>query len=440
MQSVMRWAGITCVLLAGVSNCTLSPSTHPPPEAVASGSAADGLAAVQACDLRTASQDFETAYDLDGTRGDYALAYAVSTLAVLAEDPAVTAVLKRLGFQSAIDTSIVWGPGGALDQWASHTASCQSIWTYLGNSLPYAPAHQNGPSADSVITDPTVSGNDVVAALAAISPRIQKIAAALEQAAGSMTSATLTAGCGTATSFTVQSPELYALASFLDALVAGVQAAQGYDWGVPLNEFTTSSSDTSAQLQMIADDYNAHLFHVTNKAALAAALPIAQHSLALAQSALTAAAAITSNPPNALFDWADAPPNVVADLATLVQGSSVILSNMGLQPLPFMSPALSVDGASFFLNPVDATNASPPIWSVQMWSDPYGDSGESIVSTADGVTSQTMPRLSPYPWTSSYTTQFSLTLGMRWQNVASDTGTDVFDPGGRWENLFSCSE
>ena len=437
MQSTTRWAGVTCVLLAGVSNCTTS--TSGPPEAVAAASAADGLAAVQSCDLRTASQDFETARDLDSTRADYALGYALSTLAVLAEDPAVTAVLERIGFQSAIDTSIVWGKSGALAQWASHTASCQSIWTYLGNSLPYAPAHQNGPSFDSALADPTVSGNDIVAALVAISPRIQKIATALEQAAGTMKSATLSTGCGAATSFTVQSPELYALAAFLDALVAGIQAAQGYDWGVPLNEVTTTSSDTAAELQMAADDYNAHLFHVTNAAAIAAALPTAQHALALAQSALAAAAAVTSNPPNALFAWADAPPNVIGDLTTLVQGCSAILSNMGLQPLPFMSPALSIDGASFFLKPVDATNASPPIWSVEMFSGP-GYSSEGIVSTADGVTSQTMPRLSPYPWMSGNTTQFSLTLGMRWQNVSSDTGTEVFDPSGRWESLFECSE
>jgi hypothetical protein len=428
MQSVMRWAGVTCVLLAGVSNC--STSTGGPPETVAAGSAADGLAAVETCDLRTASQDFATAHDFDPTRADYALAYALSTLAVLAEDPAVTTVLERLGFQGAIDTSIVWGKGGALDQWASHTASCQSIWTYLGNSLPYAPAHQNGPSADSVITDPAVSGNDVVAALVAITPRIQKIATALEQAAASMKSATLSTGCGASTSFTVQSPELYALAAFLDAIVAGIQAAQGYDWGVPINEIVTSSSDTMDDT-MVAADYNAHLFHVTNAAAFATALQTAQHALTVAQSALTAAAAITSDPPNALFAWADAPTNVVEDLTTLVQGSSAILSNMGLQPLPFMSPPLSIDGASFFLKPVDATNASPPIWSAG----PYG-----IVSTADGVTSQIMPLLSPYPWATDDTTQFTLTLGMRWQNVSSDTGTDVFDPSGRWESLFGCSE
>jgi hypothetical protein len=438
MQSIVRWVGVTCVLLAGVSNC--STSTSGPPEAVAGASAADGLAAVATCDLRTASQDFETAHDFDPTRADYALAYALSTLAVLAEDPAVTTVLMRLGFTGPIDTSIVWGKGGALDQWASHTASCQSIWTYLGDSLPYAPAHENGPSADSVITDPTVSGNDVLAALVAISPRIQKIESALEQAAGSMKSATLSTGCGASTSFTVQSPELYALAAFLDALVAGIQAAQGYDWGVPLNELTTSSSDTAAELQMVAGDYNAHLFHMTNASALAAALPIAQHALALAQSALAAAGAVTSDPPNALFAWADAPTNVVEDLTTLVQGSSVILSNMGLQPLPFVSPPLSVDGASFFLNPVDATNASPPIWSYEMFDSSYPYASGAIVSTADGVTSQTMPRLSPYPWMNSYTTQFMLTLGMRWQNVASDTATDVFDPNGRWESLFGCSD
>jgi hypothetical protein len=437
MQSVTRWLGVTCILLVGVSNC--STSTSPSPETVAAGSAADGLAAVQACDLRTASQDFENAHDFDPTRPDYALAYAVSTLAVLAEDPAVTKVLERLGFQGPIDTSIVWGSGGALDQWASQTASCQSIWTYLGNSLPYPPAHQNGPDANTAITDPTVSGNDIVTALAAISPKIQQIAAALEQAAGGMKSATLSTGCGTNTSFTVQPPELYGLAAFLDALVASIQAAQGYDWGVPLNELLTTSSESAGDLQTAADDYNAHIFRVTNKANIAAALPMAQHALAVAQLALAAAGAATSNPPNALFAWADAPSNVVDDLTTLVQGASSILSNMGLQPIPFMSPPLSLDGASFFLNPVDATTASPPIWSVETFDYGFGDTGESIVSTADGVTSQLTPRFSPYPWADDQSTQYTLMLGMRWQNVSDDTATDVFDPNGHWEKLFRCS-
>src|SRR5579872_298932 len=116
--------------------CTLmafAPACVPP----ADQAAEDGLTAFKACDLRTASQDFEKAHNLDSTRPDFALAYALSTLAVLPEDPAVTSVLLRLGFTAGIDTSAYWGMGGVFSQLSSHMATCQSVNDFMQSHLPY---------------------------------------------------------------------------------------------------------------------------------------------------------------------------------------------------------------------------------------------------------------------------------------------------------------
>jgi hypothetical protein len=120
-------AAILCVCATG-AGCTTP----------AEGKAMEGLAAFKSCDLRAASTAFDAAYKLDSTRADFALAYALSTLAVLAEDPAVTAILERLGFGGPVDTSIVWGPGGALDQLAAHNAKCGTLWDSVVAKIPYA--------------------------------------------------------------------------------------------------------------------------------------------------------------------------------------------------------------------------------------------------------------------------------------------------------------
>ena len=78
---------VTAIALGGLGGCATK----------AEQQAQDGLTAFQQCDLRSASQSFSSAHALDPSRADFALAYALSTIAVLPEDPNVTAVLGLHG-------------------------------------------------------------------------------------------------------------------------------------------------------------------------------------------------------------------------------------------------------------------------------------------------------------------------------------------------------
>jgi hypothetical protein len=113
-----------------------------------------------------------------------------------------------MGFTAPIDSSILRGQGGVLDQLAARDATCQSILNYIRTHLPYAPAQTNGPSAASVIADPTLSGTDFAAAAAALAPRLESLVAALEQGAGATTGFDIQGGCGVG-SVHVEAPELY---------------------------------------------------------------------------------------------------------------------------------------------------------------------------------------------------------------------------------------
>jgi hypothetical protein len=401
--------------------------------------ASDGLTAFKACDLRTASADFEAAHTLDTSRADFALAYAMSTLAVLAEDPAVTALLLRLGFGPAptrrsvvIDTSIFWGPTGVLNQLSTGTSTCQSINNYLDAHIAYAPLQDNGPSAASVIADPTLTGDDFVAAAAALSPRLDELVQALEMAAGSGAAETdITGGCGVGTVY-IEAPELYGLAAGLELVRAAIQVGQGYDWGVA----ATLAFDYSGREPQMATALNAHILHVISAASVGAAAPTAAHAVQLFQRGLTAAAAITQRPPNSLFDWAQMPPGTIADLQNLAGAAETMLTVGGKQTVPYCTPALTMNGLSFFNTPVDATNLQPPIWSAVPWSDPSGDSGVDIDSSSQGLETQVENRFSPNPFATGAT--FSCTAPDSLTSVSSDAWTAVFDPDKRWDNLYMC--
>ena len=424
MRSPHQRLGIAMLSLFGAAGC-MSPAEE---------NAQQGLEAFQRCDLRSASQDFDTAHNLDTSRADFALAYALSTVAVLPEDQAVTNVLVRLGFVGPIDTSLFWGKGGVLDQLNSRTATCQSVWDYIDNGIPYPAAKSGGPTAASIVRDATLNGNDFVAAAAALDPRLKKIVDALEQGAGGMSEMDLQGGCGTG-NVHLEAPELYGLAAFLEALRASVQAAQGYDWGLA----ATLVLDTSGHEVQEADALNAHMFHLTNAAAVTASLPTFVHAVELFQRGLTAAAAIKSRPANSLFDWTQMPANALADLQTLADSAHQLLTTPGLQPLPFTSPSLSVDGQSFFDMPADMTGVQPPIWSAVPWTDSTGASGYNLQSASTaGADARLAPRFSPDPFASG-APSFSFSLSDRWQNITSDQWKAVFDPGGHWEMVYSCS-
>ena len=300
-----------------------------------------GLSDFEACDLRGASAAFANAHDLDPSRADFALAYALSTIAVLPENPAVTSVLLRLGFTSAIDTSALWGPGGVLDQLAAKSSTCQSVTDYLQAHIPYAPAQSNGPSAASVLRDPTLTGEDFAVAAADLVPILAKVVSALDQGAGAMGQFDIQGGCGVGTVH-IEAPELYGLAAALELLVAVTDVAQAYDWGVPVSLVL----DDSGQEQQYVAALNAHVLHLITPSALESGRLAGVYAMQLVQKGLTAAAQITTRPPNSLFDWTRVPAGVLSDVQTLTTWASQSLTTPGVMALPFFTPALSMDGHS----------------------------------------------------------------------------------------------
>jgi hypothetical protein len=392
-----------------------------------------GLSAFQACDLRSASQYFDNAHSLDPARADFALAYALSTLAVLAEDPSVTAVLGRLGFDGPIDTSAFWGKGGVLDQLSAHTATCQSISDFVRSKLPYRAAQTNGPSAASIVRDPALSGNDFVTAAQALAPRLDRLVHALEQGATSDGEFDINGGCGVG-SVHVEAPELYGLAAALELLVATDDAAAGYDWGLP----ATLVLQTSGHEQAYVDALNAHLLHLKSASSIAGAKAEALYAVQLFEKGLAAAQAIKSRPANSLFDWPAVPANVLADLSTLAVAARTTLSTPGVQPLPFFTPALSMDGSSFFTSPLDLTGASPPIWSATTTPNGAGGTYVNVSSALPALDAEVAPRFSPDPFATG-APSYSLDLSNRWNGVTSATWTGAFDPDKRWEAAYGCN-
>jgi hypothetical protein len=423
MRTCLPVVTVAVLLFSGAGGCATP----------AEQQAQSGLAAFQNCDLRGASKAFDAAHALDSSRADFALAYALSTLAVLPEDPAITSVLTRLGFTSGIDTSVFWGSGGVFDQLASRTATCQSVSDYIAARFPYPAVKKNGPSAASLVTDSTLNGNDFVAAAVAIDPRLSKLASALEQAAGGVSDVDIEGGCGVG-KVHIEAPELYGLAAFVEMFRATIQVAEGYDWGIA----ATLALDTSGHEQQFTDALNAHIFHLKGAAAIQNAASTAQHAVKLFEQGLSSISNIKSRPANSLFDWTKMPQNVLADLQMLAGSADQMLSTSGLQGLPFFSPALMMNLRSFFDMPVDLTNVSPPIWSAVPWTDASGNSGVNVESSSMGVEALLVPRFSPDPFASG-APSYSLTLSNRWNNIPSDTWHSVFDPDKRWENAYGCS-
>jgi hypothetical protein len=399
----------------------------------AESKALEGLAAFKACDLRAASRAFDDAHSLDPSRADFALAYALSTLAILAEDPAVTGVLAKLGFDAPIDTSAFWGRGGVLDHLSARNAMCQAIWDYVRTKIPYAAAQKNGPSAASVVRDPNLNGDDFVAAAAALSPRLQRLVQALEQAAAGAAGTDIEGGCGVG-KVHIEAPELYGLAAAIEAVRASVQAAQGYDWAVP----ATLVLDTSGREQASVAALNAHFFHLKSAAALKGAQPTLLHVVELLQRGIASAATISSRQPNSLFDWTKMPAGTLDDLKTLVDSAHQVLTAPGQHALPSFSPALAMDGVSFFDSPVDATGVKPPIWSAAPSMDTSGVTRYSVQSSSAGAEAQLAPRFSPYPF-GNPALQYSFSLSDGWKPISSDTWLSVFDPDRRWRGTYGCT-
>src|SRR5438270_2907077 len=76
--------------------------------------AQDGVKALAACDMRGAHAAFSDAYGMDSTDPQIALAFALTDLTLLAEDPALETLRPRFGFTKPFDTSFMWEKGGFM--------------------------------------------------------------------------------------------------------------------------------------------------------------------------------------------------------------------------------------------------------------------------------------------------------------------------------------
>ena len=394
--------------------------------------ALDGVHALDRCDLRGADAAFSDAHALDPNRADIALAYALTELGTLAEDPALTALAPRFGFDRPIDSSLLWGQGGYLDLLSQH-ASCDAITTLTNTRFPHPSVRPSGPSFWATL-DPTLTIGDVRAALVALSPRLHRIAEALETAARGMDASgvTLSGGCGVGTTPTrVQAPELLAAAAALEAVRAIAQLALAYDGALTISQLFDPSY---AALEDRVSAFNAHMLRLTDASQLEAGRTMLEDATAVGMMALDAADAanVAAHPSDAVFDWTALPRVVLTDLRAFGTAVMVGLPTDTATPIPELSPALGLRLGSFVTDPYDMT-AGGPLWSLDMTSSP----GYVYVDFATQTWQQGfVDRFDQDPFSA---TAPSRSFSTNWNAFTDDPFGRTFNPGGRWTGGFGCT-
>lgn len=380
----------------------------------------DGVDALEACDIRTAHERFEQAHAADPDHPQAALGFALTDLALLPEDPAVTGVLRKIGFTGGVDMQIlVFGPEGVLAR-AARGDSCDSLEQFVEAQVPYPPLAD--PEMDPIsIIDPAFTGDDVSGAMHALSPRLEKIAAALEVAAQGMTEpVTVEGGCGLG-SLTLQAPELLAAAAVLEAARGFIQLGQAYDWAVPVRAALEMEEDPEALASML----NAHIGRVTRAGEAAAAGPILARALGLGSAALAAAKG-AGRDPDGLFDWASVPDANLEDAGRMIDSIAEALA--GPAALADITPTLNLDLRSIFSDPIDLSSFTEPLF-VVVGDEIYQEVQLSDVALEEAVT----PLFSPSPFGDA--TVYEWGPEPRWTEF--DPGT-ITAPLDRYDGLYSC--
>lgn len=407
-------AASTCVVLASCGSGT-------------DQRAMDGVEAFRQCDIRGAHEAFDDAFAMSPDRADVALGFALSDLALLAEDPALQELAPRLGFSAPIDTTFVWGSGGVLEQLSSGQASCNSLADFVEAHVPHPSLSDGGPSlADT--WDETLTLGEVRSTLDALAPRLERLESALVVAASGMEEGgvVLEGGCGIAARPTrVQRPELLALAAGIAIVRAAIQASHAYDGELRARLLFTSYGHEEPWVAMM----NGHFLHVTDASQLEPARALLTHGIELALMAVDAAMAVTTREPDAVFDWTAMPDHVLADARTMGEAALASLDADAPTPIPFIDPTLAFDSRSFFSDPFSLEGAA--VWSIA--SDDYG---YTWIETSDAIGERLGARFTPDPWSHS-AISFHWELLDRWDGIGDVLG-DVLDPGDRWTGAYSC--
>jgi hypothetical protein len=366
---------------------------------------------------------------MDASRSDIALAFALTDLATLVEDPAFQAIAPRLGFDRPLDSSLAWGRDGLLDR-LSREDDCDTLEPWFRETFPHRSAPIGGPEFWSTV-DTTLTLGDVRDVLVDIAPRLTEVARALEQTAENLDAGgvTIEGGCGLSARPTrLQAPELLALAAALDTLVAVTEIARGYDGSIPFHLLFRGSYERETEWVAAM---NAGFFAPTDAGAVARGRPMLADAVALARRAVAAAAEERgrTHPSDAIFDWTAVPSDVLEDLEALGSAGERALREDGPHAIPRLEPALSIDVGSFFDPAFDGTSEGA-LWSVQT------ESGSTWITT-DGDAFQRLlaSHFDSDPWAEGAP---SRSFSIDWSDTSGSQWEQLFDPGDRWSMAYGC--
>lgn len=381
----------------------------------------DAQDALERCDMREANAHFEAAYEEDMSDPDGALGFALTELALLPEEPAFEAALADLGFTGPLDMqTLVFGSEGVLAR-SARGDTCDSIDEFARANLPYPALQEGGPDATSLFRA-GLTVEDMMQHGIDLQPTLERIAVALETAAGGVTEpVTIDGGCGIGT-VTLQQPELLAAAALLHGIHAAISAMDAYRWDI---EFALLIESTGRE-QEFADAMNRNFMHLETAAPLVAAKNRIQRAAEIAERALGAAGSIDAPVENGLFDWSSFDRQLIADLSSLLSAGSMALD--GETVIPLFEPELRVDASTFITDPLDMASAPGPLFVVS--DDPQL---RFVEVQMDGEVLEAMlaPRFAP----GFFEMDITFTAEERWESVDLEP---VFEPAQRYQDVWMC--
>jgi hypothetical protein len=312
-----------CLLLAGCGG----PDTTVPP--------AEASAALAVCDMRTAHERYEAAWDASPENPDAALGFALTDMLLLGEDPEAIEGLRLWGFTGSIDSeALLWGNGGLLDTLVRHHTS-RSYGDNFERVFPYPPIRGEVNGLDLI--DERTTALDVVSHAWAMQPRFERIARAFEVAAGAAPRTIEIGGiCGLGV-VDVQATELYGLAAAFQGIVLALTISRGYDWDFPLRTALDFRDNSAASVRARAELYNTHLGALSDTGVLSSVSEELRRFAELLQHVATSARDANAPSVDALVDWPALPddltPAALEDAVALEDLSGDSVSAPGLLPV-----------------------------------------------------------------------------------------------------------
>lgn len=384
----------------------------------ADGLTLDGVDDLKECDIHSARDNFVRAHAADPAHPQAALGFALTSIALLPEDPLVTDILMRIGFTSAMDMqALVFGPDGVLARHARGD-TCDSITTFVNNTIPYPPL--STPTLEEwTLVDPALIGEDFADAALRLSPHLSAISLALETAAGGMSKAVeVEGGCGVGT-VTFQAPELYAAAAAIELFRSAIQLGQAYDWSIGIKQ---AGEIWNGDPVLITALLNVHIGRVIDHDLGAPGRPILSRAAGLAIKAIEAAKVATVEP-TGLFDWTAMPASLLDNAGALAVAVQMMTDTS--TEIPDVSPMLSLNLYPVFQSPIDLQSFSTPLF------EPIDEFTWDVSGTV--IEEALTPLFTPSPFVDGVI--YTWTLGDQWSLF--DT-TPVTMPLDRYDTVYNC--